>query len=160
MWRMVVWEERVGEWGPGLLEALKGIEDPRSPVESGILCQRYWRCRCARCWEGPGACTPLPNGDGSIPGWPNAWGSAGNRPRAWQRCTTFSAGWDVEAFESALGRWAKSPWERRGHHCHRRQGSARDSRGGIAWGKVGGGICPGKRLVVGQKGSGGSSQGE
>ena len=31
MWRMVVWEERVEEWGPGLLEALKGIEDPRKP---------------------------------------------------------------------------------------------------------------------------------
>ena len=28
---MVVWEENVGEWGPGLLEALRGIEDPRKP---------------------------------------------------------------------------------------------------------------------------------
>ena len=28
---MVVWEERVGEWGPGLLEALSRIEDPRKP---------------------------------------------------------------------------------------------------------------------------------
>ena len=31
VWRMVVREESVGEWGPGLLEALSGIEDPRKP---------------------------------------------------------------------------------------------------------------------------------
>ena len=29
-----MWEERVGEWGPGLLEALKRIENPRKP--SGV----------------------------------------------------------------------------------------------------------------------------
>ena len=28
---MVVWEESVGDWGPGLLEALNQIEDPRKP---------------------------------------------------------------------------------------------------------------------------------
>ena len=33
---MVVWEERVGEWGPGLLEALSRIEDPRKPLIAGV----------------------------------------------------------------------------------------------------------------------------
>ena len=28
---MVVWEENVGDWGPGLLEALSQIADPRKP---------------------------------------------------------------------------------------------------------------------------------
>ena len=31
VWRTVVWEESVGDWGPGLLEALREIEDPRKP---------------------------------------------------------------------------------------------------------------------------------
>ena len=26
-----MWKESVGEWGPGLLESLRGIEDPRKP---------------------------------------------------------------------------------------------------------------------------------
>ena len=31
MWGIVVWEESVGDCGPGLVEALKWIEDPRKP---------------------------------------------------------------------------------------------------------------------------------
>ena len=31
VWRMVAWDEGVGEWDPGLLEALREIEDPRRP---------------------------------------------------------------------------------------------------------------------------------
>ena len=27
----VVWDESVGEWGPGLLDALREVEDPRKP---------------------------------------------------------------------------------------------------------------------------------
>ena len=52
-----MWEESVGEWGPRLLEALSGLEDPG---ESGILCRRFWPWRFAPCWAAPAVCTPSP----------------------------------------------------------------------------------------------------
>ncbi len=111
---MVVREERVGGWGPGLLEALSRIEDPRKPRGVGHPWPAIlgWGSRCARCWEAPGACTPSPSGAGNIPRWPNRWDSAGSRPRARRRCITYFAGWTwlPSSRRSAAG--PKSPWER------------------------------------------------
>ena len=111
---MVVREERVGGWGPGLLEALSRIEDPRKPRGVGHPWPAIlgWGSRCARCWEAPGACTPSPSGAGNIPRWPNRWDSAGSGPRARRRCITYFAGWTwlPSSRRSAAG--PTSPWER------------------------------------------------
>ena len=49
VWRAVVCEESGGDWGPGLLEALSGIEDPRKPKGVRHPLPAVWPWRCAPC---------------------------------------------------------------------------------------------------------------
>ena len=153
---MVVWEESVGDWGPGLLDALNGIGDPRKPkgvrhplpaVLAMSVCAMLGGARSlyAIAQVGPGTppVCPVP---GVQPGADPVRGHAASCiPPLGRGCLR-------------VGPWPLGPGmpgRGREHHCHRRQGPAGDTRAGTARGETGGGIRWRERPGTGTKGGSG-----
>ena len=102
------WEESVEEWGPGLLEALREIEDPRKPkgVRHPLAGSAgpVGMCHAQRRQE---SLTPSPSGGVNIPSLPSLWVFSRERTPCVATLHHVFRRLDVEAFESALGRWAQ-----------------------------------------------------
>ena len=74
-----MWEESVGDWGPGLLDALSEIEDPRKPKGVRHPLPAVLALSVCAMLSGARSLYAIASGAGNIPSWPSLWGSAGNR---------------------------------------------------------------------------------
>ena len=83
-----MWEESVGDWGPGLLDALSEIEDPRKP--KGVRHPLPAVLALSVCAMLSGARSLY-----ATPSLPRRWGSAGSVPRAWLPCITCFVAWTL-----------------------------------------------------------------
>ena len=102
-----MWEESVGDWGPGLLDALSGIEDPRKP--KGVRHPLPAVLALSVCAMLSGARSLY-----AIAQWgwehPQLAGSLGFSREQTPCVATLHHVFrrlDADAFESALGRWAQ-----------------------------------------------------
>ena len=161
MWRMVVWEERVGEWGPGLLEALKGIEDPRKPRGVRHPLPAILALSVCAMLGGARSLYAIAQWGREHPRMAQCLGFSREQTPCVATLHHLFRRLDVEAFESALSRWAQES-----------MGEAESTIAidGKALRGIHGEELPGVRLVaayaresglvVGQKGGKGASQGE
>ena len=160
-----MWEGRVGEWGPGLLEALNGIEDPRKPRGVQHPLPAILALSVCAMLSGAGSLYAIGQWGREHPGMAQSLGFSREQTPCVATLHHLFRRLDVDAFESTLSRWA--------------QESAQESMGeaeatiaidGKALRGIHGEELPGVRLVaayaresglvVGQNGDGGSSQGE
>ena len=156
-----MWEERVGEWGPGLLEALKGIEDPRKPRGVRHPLPAILALSVCAMLGGARSLYAIAQWGREHPGIAQSLGFSRERTPCVATLHHLFRRLDVEAFESVLSCWA--------------QETMGEAEGAIAIdGKALRGIhgeeLPGVRLVaayaresglvVGQKGGKRSSQGK
>ena len=156
-----MWEERVGEWGPGLLEALKGIEDPRKPRGVRHPLPAILALSVCAMLGGARSLYAIAQWGREHPEMAQYLGFSREQTPCVATLHHLFRRLDVEAFESALGRWAQESMG---------EGEATIAIDGKALRGIHGEELPGVRLVaayaresglvVGQKGGKGSSQGE
>ena len=153
---MVVWEESVGDWGPGLLDALNGIEDPRKPKGVRHPLPAVLAMSVCAMLGGARSLYAIAQWGREHPQFAQSLGFSREQTPCVATLHHVFRRLDADAFESALGRWAQECHGRgREHHCHRRQGPAGDTRAGTARGETGGGIRWRERPGTGTKGGSG-----
>ena len=107
-----MWEESVGDWGPGLLDALSQIEDPRRPKGVRHPLPAVLALSVCAMLSGARRLYAIAQWGREHPDLPSLWGSAGNRPRAWPRCITYSAGWTWRLSRRCWAAGPRNAWER------------------------------------------------
>ena len=130
-----MWEESVGDWGPGLLDALSRIEGPMKPKGVRHPLPAVLALAVCAMLSGARSLYAIAQWAGNTPSLPGLWSSAGNGPRAWPRCITYFAGWTWMPSRRCWAAGHRNAWERGGCHCHRRQGPAGDTRQGGSQGE-------------------------
>ena len=156
-----MWEERVGEWGPGLLEALKGIEDPRKPRGVRHPLSAILALSVCAMLGGARSLYAIAQWGREHPQMAQSLGFSREQTPCVATLHHLFRRLDVEAFESALSHWAQETMG---------EAEATIAIDGKALRGIHGEELPGVRLVaayaresglvVGQKGGGRSSQGE
>ena len=140
-----MWEESVGDWGPGLLEALREIEDPRKPKGVRHPLSAVLALSVCAMLSGARSLYAIAQWGREHPQLPSRWGSAGSEPLCGHLHHVFRR-LDVDAFEAALGRWAQE--------CLG-EGEATIAIDGKALRGIHGGELPGVRLVAAYAGESG-----
>ena len=161
-----MWEESVGDWGPGLLDALSEIEDPRKakgvrhPL-SAVLVSAVLALSVCAMLSGARSLYAIARWDREHPQLARSLGFSRERTPCVATLHHVFRRLDADAFESALGRWAQE--------CLG-EDEATIAIDGKALRGIHGGELPGVRLVaayagesglvLGQKGGQGGAQGE
>ena len=135
-----MWEESVGDWGPSLLDALSGIEDPRKP--RGV---RHPLSVCAML-SGARSLYAIAQWGREHPDLARSLGFSREQTPCVATLHHVFRRLDADAFESALGRWAQ---ERLG------EGEATIAIDGKALRGIHGRELPGVRLVAAYAGESG-----
>ena len=161
VWRTVVWEESVGDWGPGLLEALREIEDPRKPKGVRHPLPAVLALSVCAMLSGARSLYAIAQWGREHPQFAQLLGFSRKRTPCVATLHHVFRRLDVDSFESALGRWAQE--------CLG-EGEATIAIDGKALRGIHGGELPGVRLVaayagesglvLGQSGGQGWRQGE
>ena len=161
MWRTVVWEESVGDWGPGLLDALSQIEDPRKPKGVRHPLPAVLALSVCAMLSGARSLYAIAQWGREHPDLARSLGFSREQTPCVATLHHVFRRLDVEAFEAVLGRWAQE--------CLG-EGEGAIAIDGKALRGIHGGELPGVRLVaaysqesglvLGQKGGQGGSQGE
>jgi hypothetical protein len=161
VWRAVVCEESVGDWGPGLLEALSGIEDPRNPKGVRHPLPAVLALAVCAMLSGARSLYAIAQWGREHPQFAQTLGFSRERTPCVATLHHVFRRLDADAFESALGRWAQE--------CLG-EGEATIAIDGKALRGIHGGELPGVRLVaayagesglvLGQSGGQGGRQGE
>ncbi len=161
VWRTVVWEESVGDWGPGLLEALREIEDPRKPKGVRHPLPAVLALSVCAMLSGARSLYAIAQWGREHPQFAQSLGFSRERTPCVATLHHVFRRLDVDSFESALGRWAQE--------CLG-EGEATIAIDGKALRGIHGGELPGVRLVaayagesglvLGQSGGQGGGQGE
>ena len=81
----------VGEWGPGLLEALRGIEDPRKPKGVRHPLSAVLALSVCAMLSGARSLYAIAQWGREHPQLAQSLGFSGSRPPAWPRCITYPA---------------------------------------------------------------------
>ena len=161
VWRKAVWEESVGDWGPGLLDALSRIEDPRKPKGVRHPLPAVLALSVCAMLSGARSLYAIAQWGREHPQLARSLGFSREQTPCVATLHHVFRRLDVDAFESALGRWAQE--------CLG-EGEATIAIDGKALRGIHGGELPGVRLVaayagesglvLGQKGGPGGPQGE
>ena len=159
--RMVVWDESVEEWGPGLLEALSGVEDPRKPKGVRHPLSAVLALSVCAMLSGARSLYAIAQWGREHPQLAQSLGFSREQTPCVATLHHVFRRLDVDAFELALGRWAQD--------CLG-EGEATIAIDGKALRGLHGRELPGVRLVaayagdsglvLGQTGGQGGSQGE
>ena len=160
-----MWEESVGDWGPGLLDALSEIEDPRKakgvrhPL-SAVLVSAVLALSVCAMLSGARSLYAIAQWDREHPQLARSLGFSRERTPCVATLHHVFRRLDADAFESALGRWAQE--------CLG-EDEATIAIDGKALRGIHGGELPGVRLVaayagesglvLGQKGGSGADRG-
>ena len=156
-----MWEESVGEWSCGLLDALGEIEDPRKPKGVRHPLPAILALSVCAMLSGAKSLYAIAQWGREHPQFAQWLGFSRERTPCVATLHHVFRRLDVDAFESALGRWAQE-WLG--------EGEATIAIDGKALRGIHGGELPGVRLVaayagesglvLGQSGGQGGSQGE
>ena len=156
-----MWEESVGEWSCGLLDALGEIEDPRKPKGVRHPLPAILALSVCAMLSGARSLYAIAQWGREHPHFAQWLGFSRERTPCVATLHHVFRRLDVDAFESALGRWAQE-WLG--------EGEATIAIDGKALRGIHGGELPGVRLVaayagesglvLGQSGGQGGSQGE
>ena len=131
VWRMVVREESVGDWGPSLLEALSRIEDPRKPKGVRHPLPAVLALSVCAMLSGARSLYAIAQWGREHPQLAQSLGFSREQTPCVATLHHVFRRLDVDAFESGLGTLGPGlPGRGRGHHRHRRQGPAGDCTGG------------------------------
>ena len=104
---MVVWEESVGDWGPGLLDALNGIEDPRKPKGVRHPLPAVLAMSVCAMLGGARSLYAIAQWGREHPQFAQSLGFSREQTPCVATLHHVFRRLDVDAFESALGRWAQ-----------------------------------------------------
>ena len=107
VWRTVVWEESVGEWGPGLLDALRGIEGPRKPKGVRHTLPAVLALPVCPTLSRAGSLCAIARWGREHPLLAQSLGFSREQTPCVATLHHVFRRLDVEAFESAPGRWAQ-----------------------------------------------------
>ena len=107
VWRIVVLEESVWEWGPGLLEALRGIEDPRNPKGVRHPLSAILALSVCAMLSGAKSLYAIAQWGREHPQLVRSLGFSREQTPCVATLHHVFRRLDVEALESALGRWAQ-----------------------------------------------------
>ena len=156
-----MWEESVGDWGPGLLDALSQIEDPRKPKGVRHPLPAVLALSVCAMLSGARSLYAIAQWGREHPDLAQSLGFIREQTPCVATLHHVFRRLDVEAFEAVLGRWAQE--------CLG-EGEGAIAIDGKALRGIHGGELPGVRLVaaysqesglvLGQKGGQGGSQGE
>ena len=161
MWKKVVWDGSAGDWGPGLLDALSEVEDPRNPKGVRHPLPAVLALSVRAMLGGARSLYAIAQWGREHPQLAQSLGFSRERTPCVATLHHVFRRLDADAFEAALGRWAQE--------CLG-EGKATIAIDGKALRGIHGGELPGVRLVaayagesglvLGQKGGQGGSQGE
>ena len=156
-----MWEESVGDWGPGLLGALSQIEDPRKPKGVRHPLSAVLALSVCAMLSGARSLYAIAQWGREHPDLARSLGFSREQTPCVATLHHVVRRLDVEAFEAVLGRWAQE--------CLG-EGEGAIAIDGKALRGIHGGELPGVRLVaaysqesglvLGQQGGKGGSQGE
>ena len=104
---MVVWEESVGDWGPGLLDALNGIEDPRKPKGVRHPLPAVLAMSVCAMLGGARSLYAIAQWGREHPQFAQSLGFSREQTPCVATLHHVFRRLDADAFESALGRWAQ-----------------------------------------------------
>ena len=141
-----MWEESVGDWGPGLLEALREIEDPRKPKGVRHPLPAVLALSVCAMLSGARSLYAIAQWGREHPQFAQSLGFSRERTPCVATLHHVFRRLDVDAFESALGRWAQE--------CLG-EGEATIAIDGKALRGIHGGELPGVRLVAAYAGESG-----
>ena len=141
-----MWEESVGDWGPGLLEALREIEDPRKPKVVRHPLSAVLALSVCAMLSGARSLYAIAQWGREHPQFAQSLGFSRERTPCVATLHHVFRRLDVDAFESALGRWAQE--------CLG-EGEATIAIDGKALRGIHGGELPGVRLVAAYAGESG-----
>ena len=102
-----MWEESVGDWGPGLLEALREIEDPRKPKGVRHPLSAVLALSVCAMLSGARSLYAIAQWGREHPQFAQSLGFSRERTPCVATLHHVFRRLDVDAFESALGRWAQ-----------------------------------------------------
>ena len=134
-----MWEESVGEWGPGLLDALSGIEDPRKPRGVRHPLSAVLALSVCAMPSGARSLYAIAQWGREHPQFAQPLGFSRERTPCVATLHHVFRRLDADAFESAQGRWAQE--------CLG-EGEATIAIDGKALRGIHGGELPGVRLVA------------
>ena len=101
-----MWEESVGDWGPGLLEALSLIEDPRKPRGVRHPLSAVLALSICAMLSGARSLYAIAQWGREHPQLAHSLGFSREQTPCVATLHHVFRRLDVDAFESALGRWA------------------------------------------------------
>ena len=156
-----MWDESVGDWGSGLLDALSEIEDPRKPKGMRHPLPAVLALSVCAMLSGARSLYAIAQWGREHPQFAQSLGFSRERTPCVATLHHVFRRLDVDAFESVLGRWAQD---------YLGEGEATIAIDGKALRGIHGGELPGVRLVaayaggsglvLGQTGGQGRPQGE
>ena len=107
-----MWDESVGEWGPGLLDALREVEDPRKPKGVRHPLPAVLALSVCAMLSGARSLYAIAQWGREHPKLPSRWGSAVSGPLAWPPCITYSDAWTLTLSSRSWAAGPRSAWER------------------------------------------------
>ena len=107
VWRKAVWGESVGDWGPGLLDALSRIEDPRKPKGVRHPLPAVLALSVCAMLSGARSLYAIAQWGREHPQLARSLGFSREQTPSVATLHHVFRRLDVDAFESALGRWAQ-----------------------------------------------------
>ena len=141
-----MWDESVGDWGPGLLEALREIEDPRKPKGMRHPLPAVLALSICAMLSGARSLYAIAQSGREHPQFAQSLGFSRERTPCVATLHHVFRRLDVDAFESVMGRWAQE--------CLG-EGEATIAIDGKALRGIHGGELPGVRLVAAYAGESG-----
>ena len=106
-----MWEESVGDWGPGLLDALSEVEDPRKPKGVRHPLPAVLALSVCAMLSGARSLYAIAQWGREHPRLPSRWGSAGSERRAWPPCIMCSGAWTLTLSRRCWAAGPKTAWE-------------------------------------------------
>ena len=134
-----MWDESVGEWGPGLLDVLREVEDPRKPKGVRHPLPAVLALPVCAMLSGARSLYAIAQWGREHPQFAQSLGFSRERTPCVATLHHVFRRLDVDAFESVLGRWAQE--------CLG-EGEATIAIDGKALRGIHGGELPGVRLVA------------
>ena len=107
-----MWEESVGDWGSSLLDALGGIEHPRKPRGVRHPLPAVLALSVCAMLSGARSLYAIAQWGREHPQLAHSLGFSREQTPCVATLHHVFRRLDADAFESALGRWARSAWER------------------------------------------------